>query len=310
MDDGTYIKRLKERIRQKPDSRVFLSLAEELRKHDRIDDAIAILIDGIKKNPEYTAARLTLGRWYLANSMFMEAEKEFLEIIAKTPGNIFARKGLAEAYRNLGLPDSAAEEYGRVLEIDPLDDDAVSYLESMPEVESLEPDTGETVPDESARELLSPPSGEVSEIMIPEMESMEEEPSAEERKEGPSGLSAFRASELPHFRDSKASDLLAEAESFIAGGHYGKALDIYNTILSNRQNDMKVLQMKKELIALIELTGQDKEIIISRLNRFSHLLRDRFAARREDNKKAAVDRLCRLLDTIKQKYTHGLPENF
>ena len=76
-EDSLYIKRLKERLRQSPDSKVFLSLAEELRKKDRIEDAITVLIDGVKKNPDFIAARLTLGRWYLLTDMLSEAKKNF-----------------------------------------------------------------------------------------------------------------------------------------------------------------------------------------------------------------------------------------
>ncbi len=108
-EDSLYIKRLKERLRQKPDSKVFLSFAEELRKKDRIEDAITVLIDGVKKNPDFIAARLTLARWYLSSDMSSEAKKEFSEIIERTPDNIFARRGLKEAYRRLGEPIAAKE---------------------------------------------------------------------------------------------------------------------------------------------------------------------------------------------------------
>lgn len=271
MDDSAYIKRLKERLRQKPESKVFLSLAEELRKHDRIDDAIAVLIDGIKKNPGFVAARLTLGRWYLAGAMFQEAKKEFLDVLAKDPGNVFAHKGLAEVSRNLGLPESTAEEHPGVVEISTDDSETLSVPGSEPEPAGVGAGTEEAIPEESVRELS--PSEEVEEIEVPEED-----------------------------RADETSELIREAECFIAGGHYDKALDLYNTILSDGGGDRRVLQLKKELIALIRLTGRDKEIIISRLNRFSALVRDRFAVRREDRKSAAVERLGRLLDSIKVRY--------
>ncbi len=112
MEDSAYIKRLKERLRQKPDSKLFLSLAEELRRRDRIDEAIAALLEGIKKNPEFITAHLTLGRWYLSSDMLPEAKKEFIEAAEKSPDNIFARKGLAEIYKRMGEEESAVEESG------------------------------------------------------------------------------------------------------------------------------------------------------------------------------------------------------
>jgi predicted Zn-dependent protease len=103
MQDSTYIKRLKERLRQNPDTKLFLSLAEEMRKRDKMDEAIAILVDGIKRNPDFVAARLTLGRWYLSCNMFSEAKKEFLEVLAKSPQNIHVRERLAEVNKNMGI---------------------------------------------------------------------------------------------------------------------------------------------------------------------------------------------------------------
>jgi tetratricopeptide (TPR) repeat protein len=105
MNDNLYIKRLKERLHQDPDSRLFLSLAEELRKRDLLDEATAVLVDGIRKNPGFIAARLTLGRWYLSGDMLSEAKKEFQEIIKKDPDNASAKKRLSEINRMLGVGD-------------------------------------------------------------------------------------------------------------------------------------------------------------------------------------------------------------
>lgn len=101
MDDNIYIKRLRERLRQKPDSRLFLSLAEELRKRGKMDEAKAILSDGIKQNP-FAAARLTLRRWYLLDDIPSEAEKESLGVIEKSLQDAHACEMLAEGYEGAG----------------------------------------------------------------------------------------------------------------------------------------------------------------------------------------------------------------
>lgn len=114
MEDSIYIKRLKERLRQNPDSKVFLSLAEELRKKDMMDEAIAVLIGGIKKQPDFIGARLTLGRWYLLSDMLSEAQKEYSEVIKRSPDNIFASKGLQEINKRLGYQSNGVSEYGSI----------------------------------------------------------------------------------------------------------------------------------------------------------------------------------------------------
>ncbi|HKN18501.1 MAG TPA: tetratricopeptide repeat protein, partial [Dissulfurispiraceae bacterium] len=78
------------------------SLAEELRKRDKGDEAVELLIDGIGKNPDFLAARLRLGRWYLQGNKFAEALEQFAAVLERAPDNNFARKGLAEANRALG----------------------------------------------------------------------------------------------------------------------------------------------------------------------------------------------------------------
>ena len=268
-NESAYLKRLKERIRQNPDSKLFLSLAEELRKGGRTDEATAMLVDGIRRNPEFAAARLTLGRWYLSANMFEEAKKEFSELVEKFPGNAFAHRGLAEAYRSLGLEEGAVEEYRKVLAINPFDEESISYLEAA----GYSTDAAEAPVAEEPHTAETP--AEVSAVEIP------------------------------------ATDL-SEAEELIAGGQYAKALNVLNTMLSSGLTDPKIRQQKEELISLIKLLRKDKEFVIARLNKLSLLITEGFAARRERNRKAAVNRLAILLDSVKvrfaRKYTGSLPE--
>ncbi len=298
MKESSYIKRLKERIRQKPDSKLFLSLAEELRKRNRIDDAINILLDGIKKNPEFVAARITLGRWYLSSDMPTEAKKEFSEVLALAPHNVFAHKGLAEVYKVLDLPDNAAEEYRKVLEINPLDQDALSYLEAggfelHAETDHIDLEAEEAAPEISASEILISPQEGVTEVDVPEVEIIEGEHTEEEHD--------MQVPENEHVF-LQTSELLAEAERTIAAGKYVKALGIYNSLLASDMENKKILQMKGELISLMKLTGRDKGSVVSRLNRFSDLLHDHFKGRRENEKKVAVDRLTKLLESVNARF--------
>ncbi len=119
VDGTTYMERLRERLKQKPDSKLFLSLAEELKKLDQIDEAVHLMVDGIMKNPDFLAAQVTLGRWYLHGSKFAEAQEQFSAVLKKAPDNSFARKGLAAACRGLGITEPVSEEYIKVHEIGP-----------------------------------------------------------------------------------------------------------------------------------------------------------------------------------------------
>lgn len=129
IDDGVFIRRLRNRLRQKPGSRLFLSLAEELMKRDLLEEAFALLSDGCRRQPDFIAAKLTLGRWYLGSRRFSEASALFSEALKQDPANYFARKGLAEANKALGIsaempevpvPGPAGAIFSELAEIDRL----------------------------------------------------------------------------------------------------------------------------------------------------------------------------------------------
>lgn len=96
MNAGFFIEKLRERVLESPGSRLFLTLAEELKKRGENEEAYMVLRDGIEKNPAFTAARLTLGRWYLRDGKLEEAKREFLAVTEVSPGDRFALRYLGE----------------------------------------------------------------------------------------------------------------------------------------------------------------------------------------------------------------------
>lgn len=128
MDD---IEKLKVRVEKDPNSRLFLPLAEEYRKAGMLDEAISVLLRGLERHPGYTSARVALGKIYLEKKMVEDARREFEEVIATIPDNLFAHKKLAEIYRDIGEIDRAIAEYKAVVEINPMDEDARSFIESI-----------------------------------------------------------------------------------------------------------------------------------------------------------------------------------
>ncbi len=134
MDSNLYINKLRERLNESPDSRLFLSLAEELGKRGSVDEAIEILENGVMSFPEFLAARLALGKYYLSADMLSNAEKEFNWILKRSGQavsqemTIYVLKGLASVYKRLGNLVDAAAQYKKALEIDPYDEEAASYL--------------------------------------------------------------------------------------------------------------------------------------------------------------------------------------
>lgn len=197
-EDNAYIRRLRERLSENPASRLFLSLAEELRKRDMVAEAYSVLIDGIRQSPDYPAARIALGRWFLHDDKFHEAAEQFSEVLKKDPVNKFARKGLADANRELGIT-SGIQGAGR----------------------------------EPSEPVLS------------------------------------RA---------------AEAERFIALGHYESAMKLFEEMLADKPGDKRILQEKEELAALIKFSKRKKgraDGVIKQLNAFLEAIKIHFASRNQ-----------------------------
>jgi tetratricopeptide (TPR) repeat protein len=96
MNADYFVEKLRDRVREAPESKLFLTLAEELKKRGEIGEAFAVLKEGIGKNPSFAAARLTLGRWYLNDDKLDAAEREFSEVLRISPDDRFALRYIKE----------------------------------------------------------------------------------------------------------------------------------------------------------------------------------------------------------------------
>lgn len=125
------IEKLKARVERDPGSKLFVPLAEEYRKAGLFDDAINLLLKGLHNHPDYTTARVLLGRVYLEKGYIFEALKQFEDVIDIKPDNLFARKKIAEIYREIGDQEKAARHYKAVLELNPMDTEAKEVLSNL-----------------------------------------------------------------------------------------------------------------------------------------------------------------------------------
>jgi tetratricopeptide (TPR) repeat protein len=96
MNADFYIEKLKDIVRDNPDSRLFLALAEELRKRGEAEEAMTVLTKGISSNPTLVSARLTLGRWHFRDGRLADAKKEFGKVLELSPDDKFAARYLRE----------------------------------------------------------------------------------------------------------------------------------------------------------------------------------------------------------------------
>jgi|GEM_PF-1605377 len=97
-----YLDKLRGMVKTSPDSKMFLTLAEELRKRGELEEAMTALTEGVRKNPDFAAARLTLGRWYLRDKKYPEARNEFAKVLELSPDDKFALRYIKEAEAGMG----------------------------------------------------------------------------------------------------------------------------------------------------------------------------------------------------------------
>ena len=101
MNADSFMEKLRERVTQEPGSKLFLALAEELKKRNEHEEALKVLRSGIEANPSFIAARRTLGRWYLVEDKLEEARREFSSIIEISHDDIYAANYLSSIHDRL-----------------------------------------------------------------------------------------------------------------------------------------------------------------------------------------------------------------
>lgn len=125
------LERLRERVRRDPASRLFISLADELRKAGMIEEAVRVLQEGLERQPDYMSARVALGKIHLEENNLEGALEEFARVADAIPDNLFAQRKLADIYLLLGDREKAIKPLEMVVRLNPMDEDAKAALEKL-----------------------------------------------------------------------------------------------------------------------------------------------------------------------------------
>lgn len=126
------ISSLEQQWRKDPsEKRVFFRLAEEYRKGGVYEQAIEVCLKGIEHHPRYLPARVCLGRCRQALGEYALAEEDFKEVLAVTPDNIHALRGLASICLEGNRLDEARSHYETLSLHDPYDDSIPEKLEEI-----------------------------------------------------------------------------------------------------------------------------------------------------------------------------------
>lgn len=104
---------LEERWRSDRSPRVFLQLADELRRAGRAGRAVEVLRDGLRWHPESVSGWVALGRLLLDEGEAAAAIEAFDLALERDPGQVVAAKLLTESWIQIGDADRAASSLER-----------------------------------------------------------------------------------------------------------------------------------------------------------------------------------------------------
>jgi tetratricopeptide (TPR) repeat protein len=109
----------------------FGRVAEALMQQGRLDEAIQLCEEGIRRHPYYVTGHMVLGKCYLQKKLFDQAEKEFKRVLLFDPQYLAAHKHYGDLMREIGWDNTCEMSYRKILQIDPLDKAVKALVEEF-----------------------------------------------------------------------------------------------------------------------------------------------------------------------------------
>ncbi|MBI2537659.1 MAG: tetratricopeptide repeat protein, partial [Gemmatimonadetes bacterium] len=117
------IEKLEQRYRENPDQ-WFAALADSYRKAGSLDLALDVVRAGLEKRPNYVSGHIVLGRCLLQKPDDGGAAQAFEKVLSLDAENVIALKALSEVSERAGRIVDAARWLSRLLEVDPMNEEA------------------------------------------------------------------------------------------------------------------------------------------------------------------------------------------
>jgi tetratricopeptide (TPR) repeat protein len=125
------IDKLERRWKENPQGTVFAPLAEVYRKDGQLERAREVLQQGLVNNPDHIPGNIVLGRCCLDMGDDGGAEAAFSHVLELDPENVIALKALGEVTERQGRLAEAFQWLGRLMQVDPTNDDARDQLKRI-----------------------------------------------------------------------------------------------------------------------------------------------------------------------------------
>jgi tetratricopeptide (TPR) repeat protein len=136
------IEKLEQRYRENPDQ-WFAALADSYRKAGSLDLALDVVQAGLSKRPNYVSGHIVLGRCLLQKPDDVAANQAFEKVLALDAENVIALKALSEISERAGRSTDAQRWLTRLLEVDPMNEEAEQALAKLKETAATAPPAAE-----------------------------------------------------------------------------------------------------------------------------------------------------------------------
>jgi tetratricopeptide (TPR) repeat protein len=324
-DQEKTLESLRARWKQDPASRVFAQLAESCRRAGKLEEAVEVCRDGLKRHPQYASAHVPVGRTLLGLKKRDEARKALEQALALSPANLVANRVLGDLYREQGKFGLALERYRMVQELNPLDRD-IEALAAQCEVRltGAEETAQEAATEEQAQTTASekPPQEDLPAAEI----SVESIPREEFRAGAPSAAPEVSFDELydtevdealeagapqpgaPSTADTgklEGEELATEtlAELYVRQGLFEKAAGIYERLL---REDPAHPRYRARLDALLKERGSEEPpvpepVVIERNFEEQEKLLENISALHDPDRSQKAEALRRWLSAVERE---------
>jgi hypothetical protein len=154
------IAKLEALYQSNPGGRVFTHQAEAYRRAGKLDRAHEIARDGLRRHENYASAHVVLGRIYLDYGRKDDAAEEFNRVLQLDPENRIALRCLGDFERERGRADHALRHYRALEQFDPGDEQLAELIAEL-ERETAPPPEADTdtpaAPDDAPDPFGGPP---------------------------------------------------------------------------------------------------------------------------------------------------------
>lgn len=170
----------RQQLKADPTSRVFLRLAEELRKGGVYADAVSVCEDGLTHHPRYVPALVCLGRCQKRLGQLDAAEKVFRQVLDMTADNSHALRGLSDILFERGAYSEAVPFLETLSLVEPNEDTQARLQQAktclIEKTEDAEPQSVEPNNVEVPLDVPPPVVSDESHLKQPDMNQMEMDP--------------------------------------------------------------------------------------------------------------------------------------